>query len=196
MLIRAALRHFAADGFKGASQRAIQRDAGVNPASAHYYFGSKEALYKAVIETFIHEIQEQRVARHAAIPSDLVGKDRLFRILFDYFEPGMAVTDTSDGHAYNRILSRTQAELSGTTVEIFYDIVRPVRSLYLDSLGALFPNASAAELNEALTMGVILMATQGVRRDPEIETASEAARRVTSFATAGFEALLGKPVGP
>jgi AcrR family transcriptional regulator len=47
-LIEVAARHFAEHGIQGASQRAIQREVGVNPATAHYYFGSKEALYRAV----------------------------------------------------------------------------------------------------------------------------------------------------
>lgn len=46
-LIRAALRLFAASGFKGASTRAICDAAGVNLASIRYYFGGKSGLYRA-----------------------------------------------------------------------------------------------------------------------------------------------------
>ena len=46
-LISAALRLFAASGFKGASTRAICDAAGVNLASIRYYFGDKSGLYRA-----------------------------------------------------------------------------------------------------------------------------------------------------
>ncbi len=46
-LISAALRLFAASGFKGASTRAICEAASVNIASIRYYFGDKSGLYRA-----------------------------------------------------------------------------------------------------------------------------------------------------
>src|SRR3546814_3944705 len=61
-LIAVAAFHFAEHGLLGASQRAIQREVGVNPGAAHYYFGSKEALYLAVIDDFLQRSQAERLA--------------------------------------------------------------------------------------------------------------------------------------
>jgi TetR/AcrR family transcriptional regulator len=50
-ILAAAEELFAARGFAGTSVRDIARSAGVNPAMIHYYFGNKEALYHAIIES-------------------------------------------------------------------------------------------------------------------------------------------------
>lgn len=48
-ILDAALALFAAEGFDGASTRAIAEQAGVNLPAIQYYFGSKEGLYRAAI---------------------------------------------------------------------------------------------------------------------------------------------------
>jgi TetR/AcrR family transcriptional regulator len=49
-LLRAAIQVFAGNGEAGARTDAIARAAGVNKALLHYYFGTKEGLYAAVLE--------------------------------------------------------------------------------------------------------------------------------------------------
>lgn len=194
-LIETAVRHFADHGFAAASQRAIQREAGVNPAAAHYYFGSKEAMYRAVIDTFIHDVQTERVRRHNSLPAELTGPARLHRLLFDYFEPGLAVTTTPHGFQYARILARVQGERGLPTQAIFTDIVGPVRALYIASLQQLFPQAAYEALEEALVMGVTLMSITAIgRRTGELAPVAsppDAAEQLATFIAAGFQARFG-----
>jgi TetR/AcrR family transcriptional regulator len=49
-ILEAAIGEFAAQGEAGARTDAIARAAGVNKALLHYYFGTKDALYGAVLE--------------------------------------------------------------------------------------------------------------------------------------------------
>jgi AcrR family transcriptional regulator len=49
-IIKAASRVFAESGFQGASVRTIVARADVNQAAINYHFGSKEALYRAVLQ--------------------------------------------------------------------------------------------------------------------------------------------------
>ena len=49
-ILKAASRIFAEHGFEGASIRDIVTKADVNQAAINYHFGSKEGLYRAVLE--------------------------------------------------------------------------------------------------------------------------------------------------
>jgi len=52
-LFEAARAVFAEEGFKGATTAEIARRAGVPKANLHYYFPTKEALYRAVTEEIL-----------------------------------------------------------------------------------------------------------------------------------------------
>jgi TetR/AcrR family transcriptional regulator len=54
VLLKAAERVFAEQGFAGATTAAIARSAGVPKANLHYYFATKEGLYRAVIERVLN----------------------------------------------------------------------------------------------------------------------------------------------
>src|SRR5438445_10683039 len=48
-LVAAAYRRIASQGFEGLRTRDVAADAGVNIATLHYYFSTKEALIRSVI---------------------------------------------------------------------------------------------------------------------------------------------------
>lgn len=50
-ILKAAEETFAAAGFSGATTRAVAARAGVNVATLHYHFGSKERLYLEVLDS-------------------------------------------------------------------------------------------------------------------------------------------------
>jgi TetR/AcrR family transcriptional regulator len=54
VLLKAAERVFAEQGFAGATTAAIARSAGVPKANLHYYFATTEGLYRAVIERVLN----------------------------------------------------------------------------------------------------------------------------------------------
>jgi AcrR family transcriptional regulator len=55
-ILAAARRSFAERGFEAASTRTIAERAGVNLAMVHYYFGSKEALYRRMLAAEMSEV--------------------------------------------------------------------------------------------------------------------------------------------
>ena len=57
-LLRAALASFAAHGFKGASTRAIAAAAGANQGLIRHHFGSKEGLWRELIERGLRDLTQ------------------------------------------------------------------------------------------------------------------------------------------
>src|SRR5258707_12317150 len=61
-LIDAAERLFIRDGTEATSLRAVTREAGVNVAAIHYYFGSRDELLRAVLDRIIKPLNARRLA--------------------------------------------------------------------------------------------------------------------------------------
>lgn len=59
LLLRTAEELFAMHGFDGVSTRMIQKKCGLNIALIAYYFGSKEGLFKAILEERFPVIRER-----------------------------------------------------------------------------------------------------------------------------------------
>lgn len=56
-ILETALEIFATEGYEGASTRQLAERAGVNLPAIQYYFGSKEGLFRAVIESIIEHTE-------------------------------------------------------------------------------------------------------------------------------------------
>lgn len=82
-LLAAARRLFARRGFDGTSIRAVTREAGANLGAVTYHFGSKRALYAAVLEQGLRPIGE-RV--RAAAGSEGTAMERMLRVVEEYFD--------------------------------------------------------------------------------------------------------------
>ena len=63
LLLEAALKLFSEQGPDGVSIRAVNREAGLGPASVHYHFGTKEALLDAVIHRYGDVVLDRVKAR-------------------------------------------------------------------------------------------------------------------------------------
>jgi AcrR family transcriptional regulator len=82
-LIAAARKLFGQRGFDGTSVRAITKAAGANLGSVTYHFGSKRALYAAVLEEGLRPISA-RV--RAAATSGGTALERMLRVVEAYFD--------------------------------------------------------------------------------------------------------------
>lgn len=67
-LLESAIRHFARDGYEGASLREIANDVGATLSSIDRYFGSKAELFRAVLKKVWAEVERDR--------DELLGKAR------------------------------------------------------------------------------------------------------------------------
>lgn len=81
-LLRAGRELFAKHGYRGASIRAITRKAGANLGAVTYHFGSKEALYQAVLEAAVTPLRRRVVEAAAGESSPL---DRIEAVIRAFF---------------------------------------------------------------------------------------------------------------
>ncbi|MBW1781140.1 MAG: CerR family C-terminal domain-containing protein [Deltaproteobacteria bacterium] len=94
-LFSAAIKIFAQRGYRQATVRDICRLAGAaNVNAVNYYFGSKERLYRSVLETMFAEIQKRSDAR-ARENKDRTGKERLRDLITEYCTVIFSGGDTS-----------------------------------------------------------------------------------------------------
>ena len=82
-LVQAARELFSEHGFDGTSVRAITARAGTNLGAITYHFGSKQALYEAVISEVIAP-SHQRLAAAAEDGPPLQRVEGVVRAFFDY----------------------------------------------------------------------------------------------------------------
>ena len=198
-VLEIAARHFAHHGYGATSLRAVQREAGVNPATVHYHFGSKEALYRAVIEQSLESIQSDRLARLAGIPPGLPARERLHALLHAYLAPHLEHATTRTGHHYAQILAFVQVNPRDAATDMFDTAVAPVRQQFADALAALFPQAKRGQLLGALSMAVANMAMMPIGLgDRSFDRASMAAAIDTcvNYTGAGFEKVCGPIAEP
>ena len=83
-----------AKGFSGLTLRAIAEESGENSAMVQYYFGNKEGLVKAMIDSVFRDDQEDAAAAMSAAGSEdrlhrfvdglrTISSSRSFRVFFD-----------------------------------------------------------------------------------------------------------------
>ena len=66
LILDAAERLFAAEGFARTTIKRIGREAGVNSALLYYYFGDKDRLYREVLQRLVQTLVERTTGRLAA----------------------------------------------------------------------------------------------------------------------------------
>jgi AcrR family transcriptional regulator len=93
-ILAAAQRVLVAKGFSGLTLRAIAKESGENSAMVQYYFGNKEGLVKAMIDSVFRDDQEDAAAAMSTVTGDdrlprfvdglrKISSSRSFRVFFD-----------------------------------------------------------------------------------------------------------------
>jgi AcrR family transcriptional regulator len=99
-ILNAALEVFAAEGYEGAGTRLLAERAGVNLPAIPYYFGSKEGLYRAVIESIIAHTEAHMAPLAAQVTAALARPGtphhELLELLCQMLESFVALVSNGD----------------------------------------------------------------------------------------------------
>jgi AcrR family transcriptional regulator len=193
-ILDAAEREFAAHGFHGASLRSVTRAAGVNVASIHYHFGSKEALLRATLERIVRPVNQERLRQLDGVLA-LEQVPSVESILTAFIRPDLElIAGLGDrGAIMARFSGRSYTEPEEVVSRIITDLFSEVGARFLAALSLAVPDVSEDELRWRLRCVVAiityLLAAQGTARalfDPtDIESANA---RFVAFAAAGLRA--------
>lgn len=123
----AAERQFAENGYAGAKIRAIADEAKANLGALHYYWGSKESLFRAACSRRMEPMIAERMRRFGAFDGATPTVEDILRA---YFEPAF-LSDREDAgkrdhfcRIYARILTDPSPEVKAIMAEIFEDSTR------------------------------------------------------------------------
>ena len=159
-ILQAARRRFLRDGYDHVGVRAIAADVGVDPALIPRYFGSKERLFAAVLETTSRDPMEV-----IAGPREAFGS-RVARALLD---PGDRAPERM---AFIELATRSSASPTARKL-----VRRHIEQRFMGPFTEWLGGERAAEkawLTACLLMGVVVMA--GVERRPAPDDTEAAIR--------------------
>ena len=151
-ILEAALELFAANGFEGASTRTIAERAGVNLPAIQYYFGSKEGLYRAVVEQFSRNLHAgvAPIAEH--IRTELAigqpSRRKLINLLCDMLDVIVAlILDDSvpNRECRQKFFARMEVEPNPAFDALQDDMIRHVCQPCCDIIGRLIDRPSNDE---------------------------------------------------
>jgi len=199
----AAVRHFAAYGFSGASLREILRDAGANVAAAHYHFGSKDALIEALFRRRLDPMNAARIAELERLEKDGKGRPLTAEAIIRAFvgqSLRMIEDDKSGGRNFSRLLGRTYTEPTKPIRMLIGQLYAPAMERYKEAFAAALPQMPREELVWRMhfmfgTLAYTLAATDTVQLiagcKPEDRYDAELLEeRLTAFLAAGLNAPL------
>ena len=205
-ILDAADNLFITKGFAGTSLRAIIKEAGVNTASVHYHFGSKEGLIEAVLTRWVAPVNAERFdmldrleARHASGPLPLEGVVEAF--LSPAFHSRSASSERR--RLFPRLIARVITELGPSAQDILRSVFGEVFRRFSEALARALPGLSPEEIHwrilfmvgamaHAVTNPILLAET------PKAALESMSADRVdkflAGFVVAGLRAPASEPI--
>lgn len=122
----AAEREFAHCGYQGAKIRTIAEVARANLGTLHYYWGSKEVLFRAVCERRLRPINEERMRRYGECEANARGRKLdVLSLIKANLEPALGMTGASAKERatfrlfYGRVLMDPAPEVWRAITEIY-----------------------------------------------------------------------------
>ena len=183
---------FSAYGYEGAGMKAIAAAAKVSQSLLHYHFGTKEALYRAVIERRARAINNERQRLLEAV--DLAADDAVARIFEALLGPPLG--PEGGGLSYARIFAGMVAG-GAREAELVRELYDDTARLFIEALLEAAPGVSRVDATRAYSMaiGVLAIALAGDDRIARLAGAAPVGSReamlpdLVTYVCGGFRAL-------
>jgi AcrR family transcriptional regulator len=162
-ILEVALHVFATEGYDGASTRHLAEQAGVNLPAIQYYFGSKEGLFRAVIDSIIERTESHMaplaVEVQAALADPATPRAALIELLCRMLEAFVSlVTGGPHMEAKRLLFARSEVEDTPGLEQLHesgkHHVFKPCRELTARLLGAA-PEDDRIELRAMALLGQV-----------------------------------------
>lgn len=141
-----AERLFAERGFAGTTLRNVVSEAGVNLAAVHYHFGSKEELFRAVVQRFARPVVEQELKLLSELEAK-AGRPSVEEILTAMVKPSLEILSQDDDRHSIRAQFMGRCRTEPEPIQsIAYDEFAPASKAFLETLQQVLPEQSLAQL--------------------------------------------------
>lgn len=204
-ILDAAESLFARAGYKATSMRAITESAKVNLAAVNYHFGSKEALFEAILERRLLPLNEIRLKRLKEIRDKARGlglKPAAVEILRAFIEPALRFKESRKGEVdFTILIGRSFIDPDDTAQKIFFRLMKPLSRVMLEMLGEALPQFPREDIfwRYQFVIGA-LARTMRIYKNPKFESLNVTPEAdvdslidsLISFAVAGMETPMGK----
>jgi AcrR family transcriptional regulator len=206
LILDAAEQLFSKHGFYGVTIREVAREAGVDTALVHYYFGAKRALFDAVFLRRAEVWNNERVDainRYAGEMGDAMTLEGLFEA---FLRPPFqwSMKGGPGWKHYSALVAQTNANptFGGETMARYYD---PAIRRLIELIKRVLPDAREVDLywayhnlSGALTLtlgetGRLDRLSGGLCRSGDLESACD---YLVRFAAAGFRAVCAPATRP
>ena len=189
LLLEAALRLFSEHGVDAVSIRAVNREAGLGPASVHYHFGTKDELLQAVLRergvALVADVRDR--AKELARSSDPVSSRDLVLMLA---EPYVRLAQGRDagGRAWIKLLSQLLESDPDRVID------KKTAKATVSAVARVFPHARSAEILRAVRMCFTLLMIQLAQGsgDGRSRRAAVDLDLLVDFLGGGLDATLGR----
>jgi AcrR family transcriptional regulator len=147
LILNAAERLFAQNGYAGTSMRQIAEEAGVAQALIHYHCKTKELLYEMIIEkrsTMINSIRRQKLKQCFDVAPG--GVPSLEDVLQSFIRPAIESGRYSWGRDFSQMLAKTAVSDDARSLGLVHKYYDPIAREYIEALQKVMPELSRSEV--------------------------------------------------
>ena len=191
-ILESGVKQFGAQGFRGTKLRELIEAAGVNQAAVNYHFGSKEGLYRAILQEYAGLLTRRRLEMLDAVLASSQGRPKVEDVLRALIEPFFELRDSPGGDMVARFFERFIAERAPFIHDLYREGLKPTADRFLAALELALPDIPHDELCRAYAWTAQLM-THGsndvVYQVLANSSAPSSLEAVLDFCVGGFERL-------